>query len=263
MGIKPGDERYPDDVVAAYRAQIADPADGRGDVRGLPRGRDDRPRARRRGPRHAHDRLPGAGAVGRRGRAAALLRGPARAVAPVRAGDRPAARSRARRTSSSRTPPARSRTTSPGSSPRARRPAASRSASIPPRERRRLDDLQVVAAEAVGEELLALAEHDRRVSSTSSSTRPSSSRPRTSDGLPHTSRFCSARARGRARTGRRRGSSSCSSRRSPACVETTYLGIELNLSEKGRPSATARRRRSPRRCRGRAPSRRPPGARRR
>jgi haloacetate dehalogenase len=26
MGIKPGDERYPDDVVAAYRAQISDPA---------------------------------------------------------------------------------------------------------------------------------------------------------------------------------------------------------------------------------------------
>ena len=26
MGIKPGDERYPDDVVAAYRAQVSDPA---------------------------------------------------------------------------------------------------------------------------------------------------------------------------------------------------------------------------------------------
>jgi haloacetate dehalogenase len=26
MGIKPGDVRYPDDVVAAYRAQVSDPA---------------------------------------------------------------------------------------------------------------------------------------------------------------------------------------------------------------------------------------------
>jgi haloacetate dehalogenase len=26
MGIKPGDERYPDDVVAAYRAHVSDPA---------------------------------------------------------------------------------------------------------------------------------------------------------------------------------------------------------------------------------------------
>ena len=29
MGIKPGDARYPDDVVAAYRAQIDDPATSR------------------------------------------------------------------------------------------------------------------------------------------------------------------------------------------------------------------------------------------
>ena len=88
MGIKPGDERYPDDVVAAYRAQISDPATVEAmceDYRAgatIDRALDDADRGTR------DDRLPHAGAVGRRGRAAALLRGPARAVAPVRAGDR-------------------------------------------------------------------------------------------------------------------------------------------------------------------------------
>ena len=119
MGIKPGDERYPDDVVAAYRAQISDPATVEAmceDYRAgatIDRALDDADRGTQ------HDRLPHAGAVGRRGRAAALLRGPARAVARRTRRRSRAARSRARRTSSSRTPPARSPTTSPGSSPRA------------------------------------------------------------------------------------------------------------------------------------------------
>ena len=119
MGIKAGDERYPDEVVDGLPRAARRPGDRRGDVRGLPRGRDDRPRARRRRPRRAHDRLPGPRAVGRRGRAAALLR---RTRSSCGGRSRPASRagrSRARRTSSSRTRPARSRPTSPASSPRA------------------------------------------------------------------------------------------------------------------------------------------------
>ena len=66
MGLKPGDPRYPDEVVAAYRAQLDDPARDR-DLRGLPRGREHRPRARRRRPRPRDDRLPGAPLWGARG----------------------------------------------------------------------------------------------------------------------------------------------------------------------------------------------------
>ena len=81
MGIKPGDARYPDDVVAAYRAQFADPATVEAmceDYRAgatIDRALDDADRGT------TDDRLPDPRAVGRRGRAAALLRGPAGAVA--------------------------------------------------------------------------------------------------------------------------------------------------------------------------------------
>ena len=51
IGLKPGDPRYPDEVLRAYRAQLDDPGVHHGHVRGLPGGRDDRPRARRRRPR--------------------------------------------------------------------------------------------------------------------------------------------------------------------------------------------------------------------
>ena len=46
-------------------ARSSRPRDRRGDLRGLPGRRDDRPRARRRRPRRADHRLPGARAVGR------------------------------------------------------------------------------------------------------------------------------------------------------------------------------------------------------
>ena len=45
LGLKTDDPRFPPATLDAYRAQLTDPGDGRGDVRGLPRGRDDRPRA--------------------------------------------------------------------------------------------------------------------------------------------------------------------------------------------------------------------------
>ena len=210
-----------------------------GDVRGLPRGRDDRPRARRRRPRHAHDRLPGARAVGRRGRAAALLRGPARAVARRYApGDhRPRGRGRVAL-------PRRGRARRGRGRPRrvlrrrARRPAASRSASIPPRERASTRRPSGRGGRSRrGRAACPRRARSASTSSTNSSTRPSSMQAAArASGCPR--RAGSARLAqlaDRARTGPRRGSSSCSSRRVSSVVETTYLGIELNLSENGSP----------------------------
>ena len=90
MGLKPGDPRYPDEVVAAYRAQLDDPAFVDRDVRGLPGGRDDRPRARRRRGRRTIA-CPVRALWGGDGRAPALLRGPARAVADASRPTSPAA----------------------------------------------------------------------------------------------------------------------------------------------------------------------------
>ena len=71
LGVSPG--RYPQAVLDTYRAQLDDPDDRDRDLRGLPRRRDDRSRARRGRSRPAHDRLPGAGPVGRQRGAAAFL----------------------------------------------------------------------------------------------------------------------------------------------------------------------------------------------
>ena len=51
LGATPG--RYPAELLAAYRRPARRPEHRRGDLRGLPRRRDDRPRARRRRPRRA------------------------------------------------------------------------------------------------------------------------------------------------------------------------------------------------------------------
>ena len=95
----------------------------RGDrhVRGLPRGRHDRPRARRCRPRPGH-RLPRPRAVGRRRRAPVPLRRPARGLARLRAPRDGRVRWTGPGTSWPRTSRARSRPTSPPSCPRTRSP---------------------------------------------------------------------------------------------------------------------------------------------
>ena len=84
IGLKPGDPRYPDEVLGAYRAQLDDPGfitamceDYRAGAT-IDREHDD--------ATQSSIACRGALALGRCGRAPALLRGPARAVADVRPG---------------------------------------------------------------------------------------------------------------------------------------------------------------------------------
>src|SRR5918997_4497926 len=71
--------------------------------------------------------------------------------------------------------------------------------------------------------------------STSSSTRPSSSIPCTSDGLPHVSRFWSDLSSRMRPNGSSERIVELFHSAVSSVVETTYLGIELNLSENGSP----------------------------
>ena len=80
LGAEP--ERYPDEVMAAYRAPAGRPQRGRRDVRGLPRRRHDRPGARRRRSGRATSHVRSC-PVGAPRRASARLRRRARRLAPV------------------------------------------------------------------------------------------------------------------------------------------------------------------------------------
>ena len=118
MGLKPGDPRYPDAVLAAYRAQLDDPAfvtamceDYRAGAT-IDREHDEADRGRRT------IACPVRSLWGADGSAAALLPRPAGAVAGPTRRRSPAAPSRARRTSSSRTRRRLSARTSPPSSTR-------------------------------------------------------------------------------------------------------------------------------------------------
>ena len=148
MGIKPGDARYPDEVVAAYRAQLDDPATVEAiceDYRAgatIDRALDDADRGARTIACPVRALWGGAGALPR------FYEDPLELWRPYAPESR-AGRSRAPRTSSSRTRPARSPTTSPRSSPRARRLGGEPHGQHPAAELRRLGDLQVVPADAV------------------------------------------------------------------------------------------------------------------
>ena len=106
LGLKRDDPRFPRGDARRLSGTAHRPGDGRGDVRGLPRGRDDRPRARRR---RRDDRLPGARALGRRRRVAAVLSRPSRSCGarsrpPSRAARSPTVVTSWRRTSPTRSP---------------------------------------------------------------------------------------------------------------------------------------------------------------
>ncbi len=107
IGLKPGDPATRTRSCGVPRP-VRRPGDDHRDVRGLSRRRERRPRARRGRSRPAHDRLPGArcGAARARSRCSTPTR--SSRGAPWRPTS-PAARSRARRTSSSRTRRTRSR----------------------------------------------------------------------------------------------------------------------------------------------------------